>query len=176
MKECSFEPGLAVKISGVGPGNNYKQLIAHARFLDLCPSWAIIRGGYGVIAFETLNDSNNAALLLNGSLFLGATLQAKPCTHYSYAQFKMHNQCNFGFACKGRFSYCIFAHSHDLSDSSVVSRRRSPRIRGAVEDIVDDHVVRVVFDTLDNTVIANHLLVFCPWTHNALCVVMFRDR
>ena len=50
MKECSFEPGLAVKISGVVPGTNYKRLIAHARSLDLCPSWAIIRGADGMIA------------------------------------------------------------------------------------------------------------------------------
>ena len=42
VQESSFEPGLAVKISGVSPGNNYKQLVAHARSLDLSPSWAII--------------------------------------------------------------------------------------------------------------------------------------
>ena len=56
-----------------------------------------------MIAFETLNDSKNAALLLDGSLFLGATLQAKPCTRDSYAQFKMHSQCKFGVARRGRF-------------------------------------------------------------------------
>ena len=103
MKECTFVPGLAVKISGVGPGENYKHLLAHARSLDLCPQWAIIRGSHGMIAFETLSDSMNAALILDGSLFRDATLQAKPRTRDSYFQDKLQTPCKFGDLRRGRF-------------------------------------------------------------------------
>ena len=75
--------------------------------------------------------------------------------------------CRYGARCRGRNTYCIFAHpcssscnvDHVPSDWSVVSRRRSPRIRGAVvNDVVHDDAI--LDNLVDNVEIANRYGIF----------------
>ena len=82
----TFVPGLVyIRTS---PEGTFRKLIQHAHSYDLDPSWAILRGGKGIAMFESLEASASAALILDGTLFMGGKLQATPCTHDMLAQLK----------------------------------------------------------------------------------------
>ena len=141
----------------------WKSLKAHAKMLGAAPTWAVTYGSHGAIGFETaLTASHAFKLLASSPIFLGSAITI--AWNIDHRSRHSARSCRYGTLCRGCNTYCKFARSsssgvvgHVLSDSSVVSRRRSPRIRGAVEvEEFDDDVVRVVLNDLDSTVIANH--------------------
>ena len=95
--------------------------------------------------------------VLSGSLFQGK--HAIACSMNIDRRYSKARACRHGAQCSGKATYCIFAHENSVVHPSDSVRRRSPRIGGAVDNVVVNDDIQSVLDNLGNigNAIENHL-------------------
>ena len=97
--------------------NTHKELKSHAKRTGTAPLWAVVYSNQdartGAIGFKTPQEAMNAVDILNGALFQGTPIVAASWI-YDDIGHSIACACKYGGKCRGKGTYCIFAHANAI--------------------------------------------------------------